>query len=71
MFQHEGITMGQWVKQRRLDSCKQDLSRPPNRRTTVAAVAHRWGFSSQAHFSRTFKDAYGTSPGQWQALASS
>ncbi|MCB5179402.1 helix-turn-helix domain-containing protein [Streptomyces antimicrobicus] len=70
LFQQEGTTPGQWVKRRRLDRCKQELTRTPNRRTTVAAVAHRWGFSSPAHFSRTFKDAYGMSPSQWQALAS-
>ncbi|MEU4275355.1 helix-turn-helix domain-containing protein [Streptomyces tanashiensis] len=70
LFQDDGITVSQWVRRRRLDSCKWDLSRTPNRRTTVAAVAHRWGFSSPAHFSRTFKDAYGMSPREWQALAS-
>ncbi|WP_327276448.1 AraC family transcriptional regulator [Streptomyces sp. NBC_01224] len=33
-----------------------------NRRFTVDAVAHRWGFSSPSHFSRTFRGAYGMSP---------
>ena len=71
LFQNDGTTVGQWVRRRRLDSCRHELSRTPNRRITVAAVAHRWGFSSPAHFSRTFRDAYGMSPSEWQALAAS
>ncbi|MGW2180479.1 helix-turn-helix domain-containing protein [Streptomyces sp. NPDC001732] len=70
LFQYDGTTVGQWVLQRRLDSCRHDLSRTPNRRITVAAVAHRWGFASSAHFSRTFRAAYGMTPSKWQALSS-
>ncbi|MCQ8193229.1 helix-turn-helix domain-containing protein [Streptomyces rugosispiralis] len=71
LFQNDGTTVSHWVRQRRLDACRHELSRTPNRRITVAAVAHRWGFSSPAHFSRTFRDAYGMSPSEWQALAAS
>ncbi|MFE6410970.1 helix-turn-helix domain-containing protein [Streptomyces sp. NPDC057837] len=69
LFQSDGTTVGRWVRQRRLDSCRRELSRTPNRRITVAAVANRWGFSSPAHFSRTFREAYGMTPSQWQARA--
>lgn len=71
LFQNDDTTVSKWVRQRRLDSCRHELSRTPNRRISVAAVAHRWGFSSPAHFSRTFRDAYGMSPSEWQALAAS
>lgn len=71
LFQDDGTTVGQWVRQRRLDSCRRELGRTSHRRTTVAAVAQRWGFSSPSHFSRTFRDAYGVSPREWQALAAS
>ncbi|MER8222552.1 helix-turn-helix domain-containing protein [Streptomyces sp. NPDC094143] len=71
LFRNDGITVGQWVRQRRLDSCRRELSRTRSRGVTVAAVANRWGFSSPAHFSRTFREAYGMTPSQWQALATS
>jgi AraC-like DNA-binding protein len=71
LFQSDGTTVGQWVRQRRLDSCRRELSRARSRGVTVAAVANRWGFSSPAHFSRTFREAYGMTPSQWQALAAS
>ncbi|SEB77462.1 helix-turn-helix domain-containing protein [Streptomyces sp. TLI_105] len=70
LFQNDGSTVSQWVRQRRLESCRFELGRS-SRRTTMAAMAHRWGFSSPSHFSRTFRGAYGMSPSEWQALATS
>ncbi|MFE6227882.1 helix-turn-helix domain-containing protein [Streptomyces sp. NPDC057854] len=68
LFQSDGSTVSQWVRQRRLESCRFELVRSA-RGTTMAAMAHRWGFSSPSHFSRTFRGAYGMSPSVWQALA--
>ncbi|MFE2168064.1 helix-turn-helix domain-containing protein [Streptomyces sp. NPDC059447] len=70
LFQNGGSTVSQWVRQRRLESCRFELGRS-TRRTTMAAMAHRWGFSSPSHFSRTFRGAYGMSPSAWRALATS
>ncbi|MEU5639901.1 helix-turn-helix domain-containing protein [Streptomyces milbemycinicus] len=70
LFQSDGVTVSAWVRQRRLDSCRLDLSRAPNRRRTVAAVAQTWGFASPSHFSRLFRQTYGMSPREWQASAS-
>ncbi|MFD4658120.1 helix-turn-helix domain-containing protein [Kitasatospora sp. NPDC058444] len=69
LFQQDGMTVGQWVRQRRLDACRRELERPSRRQTSVSAVAHRWGFVSHSHFSRAFRDAYGVSPREWQAYA--
>ena len=35
-------------------------------RASVGAVAARWGFLDAAHFSRTFRDAFGESPSDWR-----
>lgn len=70
LFQNDGSTVSQWVRRRRLEFCRLELGRS-SRRITMAAVAHRWGFSSPSHFSRTFRGAYGMSPSEWQALATS
>ncbi|MFG2915029.1 helix-turn-helix domain-containing protein [Kitasatospora sp. NPDC048298] len=69
LFQQDGTTVGQFVRQRRLDACRRELERPSRRQSSVSAVAHRWGFVSHSHFSRTFRDAYGVSPREWQAYA--
>ncbi|MFD9903537.1 helix-turn-helix domain-containing protein [Streptomyces sp. NPDC059063] len=70
LFQNDGTTVSQWVRRRRLESCRIELGRS-GRRFTMAAVAHRWGFSSPSHFSRAFRGAYGMSPSAWQSLATS
>ncbi|MFD3533789.1 AraC family transcriptional regulator [Streptomyces sp. NPDC058664] len=70
LFQNDGTTVSQWVRSRRLESCRIELGRS-HRRFTVASVARRWGFSSPSHFSRTFRGAYGMSPREWQSLAAS
>jgi AraC-like DNA-binding protein len=36
---------------------------------SVSAVAARWGFLDAAHFSRTFRDAFGMSPTDWRRNA--
>ncbi|KDN82264.1 hypothetical protein KCH_59730 [Kitasatospora cheerisanensis KCTC 2395] len=69
LFQQDGTTVGQWVRQRRLDACRRELERPTRRQVSVSAVAHRWGFVSHSHFSRAFRETYGVSPRQWQAYA--
>ncbi|WP_330301934.1 MULTISPECIES: helix-turn-helix domain-containing protein [unclassified Streptomyces] len=69
LFENEGTTVSQWVRQRRLEFCRHDLGRLSHRKLTVAAVARRWGFRSASHFSRVFRDAYGMSPREWQACA--
>lgn len=68
LFQKQDETVGGWIRRRRLEECHRELARPRRTRPTVAAVAHRWGFFSAAHFSRAFRAAYGMSPREWQAL---
>ncbi|MCF2531483.1 helix-turn-helix domain-containing protein [Yinghuangia soli] len=63
-----GISLGDWVRTRRLEECRKDLARPRAQSMTIEAVAHRWGFTNAAHFSRVFKDAYGVTPREWRAV---
>ncbi|MFI1330628.1 helix-turn-helix domain-containing protein [Streptomyces sp. NPDC020845] len=72
LFESEDATVGRWIQRRRLEECRRDLAYRANG-TTIAAVAHRWGFSSAAHFSRAFRATYGVAPREWrdtQGLAS-
>ncbi|MFD7997957.1 AraC-like ligand-binding domain-containing protein [Streptomyces mirabilis] len=65
LFKSEDVTVGRWIQRRRLEECGRDLARRANG-STIAAVAHRWGFTSAAHFSRVFRAAYGMSPREWR-----
>ncbi|MFD8478000.1 helix-turn-helix domain-containing protein [Kitasatospora sp. NPDC059673] len=66
LFHSEGETVTRWIQRRRLEVCRRALAGPAAARTTVAAVAGRWGFVSASHFSRSFRAAYGVSPREWQ-----
>ncbi|MCF3181401.1 helix-turn-helix domain-containing protein [Streptomyces polychromogenes] len=66
LFELEGLTVRRWIQQRRLEQCRRALSGRQDRGRTVAAIAHHWGFASAAHFSRSFKAAYGMSPIEWR-----
>ncbi|MFD8380811.1 helix-turn-helix domain-containing protein [Streptomyces sp. NPDC059679] len=65
LFESEDVTVGRWIQRRRLEECRRDLAHRANG-TTIAAVAHRWGFSSAAHFSRAFRATYGMAPREWR-----
>ena len=65
LFESEDATVGRYIQRRRLEECRRDLARRANG-STIAAVAHRWGFTSAAHFSRVFRAAYGLSPREWR-----
>ncbi|MFD8219672.1 helix-turn-helix domain-containing protein [Streptomyces sp. NPDC059697] len=66
IFEGEDITVGRWIQSRRLEGCRRDLLRRQSANRTIVAVAHRWGFTSAAHFSRVFRAAYGMSPSEWR-----
>ncbi|MFB7470757.1 helix-turn-helix domain-containing protein [Kitasatospora sp. NPDC056184] len=66
LFQQEGVTLGTWIRTQRLERCSRDLLRPMAEELGVAGIARRWGFANSSHFSRTFREAYGVSPRDWQ-----
>ncbi|GHF37213.1 helix-turn-helix domain-containing protein [Streptomyces griseosporeus] len=71
LFRAEGVTVSRWILQRRLEACRRDLLRDQTKDLTIAAVAHQRGFASAAHFSRSFRAAYGVSPSEWRAAQQS
>ncbi len=69
LFHDEGLTVAGWVRQRRLESCRQDLSNPALAARPVAAIAGRWGFSSACDFSRAFRAVHGLPPAEYRMSA--
>jgi AraC-like DNA-binding protein len=62
LFAAEDLSITQYIWTERLARAHADLLDPQLRRTTVGEIAFRWGFSSQAHFSRAIRERYGASP---------
>lgn len=69
LFNGTGRTVAATIRSHRLQRCRDDLSDPAQRRTPVATIGARWGLMDPAHFSRTFRQAYGESPSQFRAQA--
>jgi AraC-like DNA-binding protein len=69
LFHDQGLTVAGWIRQRRLECCRRDLSDPALASRPVAAIAARWGFSSAADFSRAFRAAHGLPPSDYRRSA--
>jgi len=50
------------IRETRLAGVRADLADPAFGRRSIMAVASRWGFRDQAHLTRVFRDAFGTTP---------
>src|SRR5262249_40974898 len=44
LFHDEGLTVADWIRRRRLESCRRDLADPALALRPIAAVAARWGY---------------------------
>lgn len=66
VLSRSGISLGDWIRTRRLAECRRELAGPNGRRRTIAAIGRRWGFVDATHFSKAFKQTYGISPRTWR-----
>ncbi len=60
----EGISLVDWMWERRLLHARKLLADPGNHARSVGAVAYQCGFVDQAHFSRRFKLRFGQAPSE-------
>jgi AraC-like DNA-binding protein len=70
LFSERGLTVGGWVRSRRLARCRVALTDVRKDRT-ITEIALKWGFSDAAHFSRSFKAAFGISPNAFRRAKTS
>lgn len=59
-----GISPTSYLRQVRLDRAHEELRQADFDQTTVADVAHRWGFRHLGRFSGTYRARFGVSPSQ-------
>jgi AraC-like DNA-binding protein len=65
---HEETVTG-WIRNRRIEHCRNDLANPALADRTVSSIATRWGMFDPAYFSRLFKSTYGLSPREYRVRA--
>ncbi|MGF6930883.1 acetamidase/formamidase/AraC-like DNA-binding protein [Paraburkholderia sp. UCT70] len=62
LFEAVGQNFSLYLRSRRLERCRAELVDPLYEKVSIADVCFRWGFNDAAHFSRVFREQYGTSP---------
>ncbi|MFD1658775.1 helix-turn-helix domain-containing protein [Streptomyces caeni] len=66
LFREDGRTVGQYIREQRLERCRAELTDPRAAGRSVAAIANRAGFCDPAAFSRAFKARYGMPPAEYR-----
>ena len=67
LFEPTGSSPARFIRERRLLKVREQLTLPQYRHTKIADLAHLWGFSSHAHFTRAFRDYFGMTPSEARA----
>ncbi|MFE2292530.1 helix-turn-helix domain-containing protein [Streptomyces sp. NPDC059452] len=68
LFEAEGITAAAYIRGRRLTEARRRLADPAQYTTSIQTIAQRCGYTSAAHFSRSFSAAYGMAPREYREL---
>jgi len=62
LFEEFGVTVGHWIRQRRLAASRSDLVNRSMAGYSITQIAMSHGFADASHFSHAFKSEYGQSP---------
>jgi len=69
LFASANLSFSTYLRGRRLERCRLDLSSPICASLSISEICFRWGFNGSAHFSRAFKERYGVSPRAYRRAA--
>lgn len=69
VFAVEGTTPGRYILARRLERARTLLADPAQHQRAVSEIADAAGFADPAHFSRSFRAAFGQSPREAREMA--
>ena len=62
LFEASGDHFSHYLRERRLQRAGADLGNPALTQQAISEIAFRYGFNDAAHFSRVFRERFGTSP---------
>ncbi|MDR2334967.1 MAG: helix-turn-helix transcriptional regulator [Burkholderiaceae bacterium] len=68
VFAHSDRSVSELIWECRLERAHEELLAASLRGLSVGDIAHRWGFSDQAHFARAFRARYGLAPTQYRRM---
>ena len=67
LLEEDGRTFSQHLRNRRLERAAEALVDPAQAALAVGEIGFRWGFPDPAHFSRAFRQHFGTTPSIYRA----
>ena len=68
LLRDTNMTLGQWIRDTRLQAAMEDLKNPADRRA-IGEIAYARGYTDQAQFSRAFRARFGLSPSEARGRA--
>ena len=66
LFETFDKTFSSYLRSRRLERCRDDLSTALLSQLSISEICYRWGFTDPAYFSRTFREHFGVSPREFR-----
>ena len=66
LFTGADMSFSQYLRSRRLERCRADLTSPLHSQLSISEICFRWGFNGSAHFSRVFREKYKLSPREYR-----
>jgi len=69
VIRSSGVSLGDWIRQQRVDAAAALLAGSSADRLSIAAVAHRFAFADHSHFTRSFRAVRGMTPSEWRRVA--
>jgi len=69
LFESESIQISRLIWERRLENCRHDLEDLNYSGKSITEISYSWGFSSASHFSRIFKERYGSTAREIRLVA--
>jgi AraC family transcriptional activator of tynA and feaB len=62
IFASSHETVSAYILRRRIEECARQIEDPRWSEHSITEIAFSWGFNSAPHFTRSFRERYGTSP---------
>lgn len=69
LFEDVGSSVSSWVKELRLERCRDDIRCSVTTGRSITDIAFSWGFNDLSHFSRAFKANFQIAPREYRRQA--